>query len=405
MTVRLQAPGVSLALVLGLAPLIGCGAPDDDTPEVVGTEEQAIKGGYTDDFDHAVVGIFDLDNYGTCSGSLIAPNLILTARHCVSNTLGEVNGGVSCDQTYFGGLGQPQDFYVTTLPEMTQNPDDYHRVREVVGVPADNSFCGNDQAILILDANVDPAEAIPLTPRVDSAIATNDPYYAVGFGATNDTGSGVGTRRRRDNLFIDCVADECSQYYTRPTEWVGDTGICGGDSGGPAIDLQNRVIGVTSRGPAGCEDPVYGYVYGWGQWIKDTAIHAAELGGYPPPAWALGAPTDPNFYAPVGQSCIEATECSTNACLNDGVASYCTRPCNDLAPCPEEYACAADIGVCKYVRAPEPPPEPKRRKAAAEPEASSCAMGSRPDPTKPIPWFAGAVALIGLAVARRRRPR
>jgi hypothetical protein len=48
------------------------------------------------------------------------------------------------------------------------------------------------------------------------------------------------------------------------------------------------VIGVASRGDLDCEIAVYGDVSSWAPFIIDTALDAAELGGYEPAAWTSG---------------------------------------------------------------------------------------------------------------------
>ncbi len=391
------------ALVGGIL-FTGCAAPPESSDDVDAVAADAIQGGYTDATDTAVVGIYNLSQGGICTGSLLAPNMVLTARHCVSNTLNEApGGGVVCSQKTAGNPFQGSRFSVNTDPSMSPSGE-WTQGQEVVVLPTDNKFCGNDQAIIILSENVPSTSAVPMVPRVDSPLTKGEVYNAIGFGSTNGSGSGAGTRRRRDNLVVECAEAECSDFaaYVKSTEWIGETGICSGDSGGPAIDLQNRVVGVTSRGGANCSSPIYGSVHSWGDWIKQTALYAAQLGGYEPAPWASGWPTDPLYNLPIGESC----DSGCGLCY-DGV---CTRYCSDeLAPCPEGYACAV-IESGQQVCAVEPEPASDPDPADGDDDdgggndetGGGCSSSGREDPTNPVPWLIGALGLVAL---RRRRGR
>jgi trypsin len=380
--------------------LAACAAEQPSDGARIGETLQPIEGGYVDDFDTQVVGLIHLSNqnFGACSGTLISPNVVLTAHHCVAGSSG--GGGVLCGQTVWYAPYPAGEFYVTTRTSFSQNPGDYHAVLEVVLPTDDPNFCGNDQALLILQSPIDGSEASPAVPRVDVSLNPQEEYYAVGYGQTFDSDQAPsGTRYRRDQLHVQCVGAACNDFGINEKEFLGETAVCSGDSGGPAMDMVGRVSGVASRGAPGCEFPIYSHVFGWGQWIKDTTVYAANLGGLEPPPWATGWPTDPAYSQPVGAACGLPTDCPSNACL-DG---YCTRVCNAQAPCPEQYECQAD-GYCHQI---PQPPATKKKKGTDDEEVGGCAVRDvSSDPTKPIPWrYAPLAALAAAFLARRRHGR
>lgn len=393
-------------LLFAAAAATGCVGDDAPLPELeTGSLSAPIQGGYLDDFDTHVVGLVRLSQggIGGCSGTLIAPNLVLTAQHCVASiSTGEQ---VQCNVSTFSSPYNTASFYVTTRTSFSQNPNDYRQLSNILLPPGGNDVCGYDVALLILDSNVPPEEAIPAVPRVDTKLEGGEMYYAVGYGAQYDQNNAPsGTRYRRDGLITNCVGDLCEppqSYSVHATEWSGDTGICQGDSGGPAFDMLDRVVGVASRGLPGCDAPTYGHVEPWGSWIKEVAIQAAQLGGYEAPTWAYGYPTHPAYSVAIGQACTVPEDCGWG-CHAGG---YCTRPC-DLAPCPEGFVCGADQ-VCE-VPVEAPPPNEGDSDDDGGSASSGCAVSGGvavgADPTKPIPWnplplLLGA-ALLGL---RRRR--
>jgi MYXO-CTERM domain-containing protein len=408
MTLRSLALGAPLLALLAALP--ACADPDD--PEMVGASDEAIMGGAPDPGDPNVVDVVWLtggNSFSECTGSLLAPNMVLTAHHCVSNLNNAVNGAIDCTQTSFTAPDSAGNFLVSTLQFLTMNPSDYHHVSEVVVPPGstNTSFCGVDQAILILADSVQPQEAMPLVPRVDSDVKANDVYTAIGFGGTVQNGTGSGQRRRLGGLKVNCVGEQCVQIYgdqiSAKHELVGDHGTCEGDSGGPALDAANRVVGVTSRGGQGCTSPIYGDVFSWAAWIKQTALHAAKVGGYTAPPWATGWPTDPAFSQPVGAACTAASSCPSNICLGDSAGSYCSRVCEAAAPCPSGYTCATIQGTQICQRIPPPPPKPRATTGGIVSAKSGCSVQAD-DPTTPVPWLTGA-GLAALALLRRRRPR
>jgi MYXO-CTERM domain-containing protein len=395
-------PGLSL--LAGVAVLAGCGAVPGEEGAALGTAGQAIMGGYDDATDTAVVDVLWMSEGAECSGSLLAPNMVLTAHHCVAPVLDDT-AGISCAASSFGATDTTanDNFIVSTTELISMSPSAWHAVSEVLtppmpSPPDGSAFCGYDQAIFILSDLIQPSEAKPLVPRVDSQITDSEEYSAVGFGTTNDV-SGAGQRRRLDDLLVHCVGKDCpAADVSIAHEWVGDHGICEGDSGGPALDTDGRVVGVTSRGAAGCVSPIYGDVYSWADWIKSSALHAATVGGYTAPAWATGYPTDPIYSYPIGAtaSCASASACASGLCLGDSEGSYCTRACETAAPCPGGYTCETvdKQQICERV-----PPT-----TTPTSTSSGCSIEAD-DPTKPVPWSIGVAGLAALALLGRRRRR
>ena len=256
-------------------------------------EQSGIIGGSPDTASHAVVGIV-IGGGTLCTGSLIAPNLVLTARHCVADS-GDQNGAIECGVSMFSPNYDEGDFDVTWDADLRDGipGNTVYGVREI-RTPAPTSVCGNDIALLILDENVDDSVAVPLEPRINDAVETDETFDAVGYGIqdpNDDRGETAGVRKRAGGNTILCVGeDECRGTGATDTEWLAEAHICQGDSGGPGLDHEGRVIGVTSRSDAECSAGLYTGVTGFKTLIVQAAIDAAAIGGYDPPEWAGGAP-------------------------------------------------------------------------------------------------------------------
>jgi MYXO-CTERM domain-containing protein len=294
----------SSVLLLGIASLVlsplSCSSPKGEN--VIRTS-QAIQGGTEDEGDPAVVAILidTAQGLSLCSGSLVAPNLVLTAHHCVANP----PTNLVCGQV-FGTTYAASSFTVTTSYDAAAQI--FNSNNPVVPTPdgvtwfgvgsvtvAGTDICGQDLAALQLSSMI--AGVCPLIPRVDVNATDGESYEAIGFGITSPHGQAAGTRYEVGGMVVQCVSDCDEPTEESPTEeWLGGSsdakGTCEGDSGGPAIDSLGRVMGSVSRGPeAACNSTVYESYYGESAWIESVAATAATAGGYTAAGWVTGGAT------------------------------------------------------------------------------------------------------------------
>jgi MYXO-CTERM domain-containing protein len=337
-----------------------CAVSSNDAPSSSGSSAAPIingtdsPGGGPQD---AVILLVTTDSgFGACSGSLIAPNLVLTARHCVSKTSDKAFG-CDADGNLFGGGTQVSGdhdptainvYYGNTRPQFGNGPVTPAAKGAKIFHNGAKTLCNADIALLLLDAPIDGAQIAPL--RLDAPPVVNETFTAVGWGVTVvDPYPDI--RQQRPNVKIKRVGRYESAIEAVPVnEFLIGEAICSGDSGGPAMATSSgAILGVVSRGGNGTSDPndpAVGCMGGTNFYtrvdgFRDMILQAFEEAGQEP--WLEGGP-DPRL-AKLGVTCGGDGECRSNICL--ATKGVCSQDCSTDA-CPTGYQCGTDNGrkVC-----------------------------------------------------------
>lgn len=211
----------SLAFGAALALPLAAHAEEAKTPRIVGG---VIEGRFP------AVGALVIEGEWFCSGTVIAPRLVLTAAHCLE--------GLSPEDPveFFVGPDANRLSSGRTIPAASAHahPDYLVDDRYDIGV-----------LVLARDAGVTPIPA-RFAPLTDAVLGKTALF--VGYGVTSATGDGG--EKRSVEIPINVLDD----FFVGYDQVVGKN-TCSGDSGGPALmDLGHglEVVGVTSYGDAEC---------------------------------------------------------------------------------------------------------------------------------------------------------
>jgi secreted trypsin-like serine protease len=213
----------------------GCSASDD----VHTRSEPIIQGTRETDAPWAVMVVQQpagSTRVRLCTGTVIAPRAVLTAKHCVFRDTGTGTWATvpTEELTVRTGL----DFRSSTRTLVVTN------VRTTEGPYRDgDGRNGADIAVLLTRDGLDGTPvALSSTPAVEGSMVRIVGYGYTRAGATDPADLGI---VHSGEATVGRV--EANVFSTTGTQWT-----CTGDSGGPALDRGGRLVGVTSIGPSGC---------------------------------------------------------------------------------------------------------------------------------------------------------
>jgi len=247
--------------LLAVACVLSCALPATASAIVGGTDVPA--GQYTN------VAEITLGQLFGCTGTLIAPQWVMTAGHCGSITGAAVSTPAGWPpQAIDVRMGSNQAGQGARFP-----------VSQVIVEPSYLVTSGYDITLLKLAA---PAVGIPSTPVASAAERAiwepGDLQKIVGWGTTSSGGSAPSTLQQASvPVTTDATCGGAYSDFDAATMVCagypqGGTDTCQGDSGGPMFATNAtgalRLTGATSFGQ-GCADPGYPGVYAR---VADTAL-------------------------------------------------------------------------------------------------------------------------------------
>lgn len=307
------------------AVVVGCGEPSGPTPPT--SIRQHVIGGRPsgpDEDTEVFVVAASSGHLLRCTGTLVAPKVVLTARHCV---LLEKSATMAC--TSDGQLADPSDPRGQDLrTEEPENVTVRYGASEAefvtakasqIFVPSDVSVCRNDVAFIVLETELAPRH-VPL--RFDP-IVPGERFRFSGWGYTADGQTELPDAR--SSLDALRVSEVGPGLIPAGTFAIAGNTTCRGDSGGGAWfgdalgGVYSRIEGVLDKNGAvpQCELPEARNIFSMLAPHRALTERAFAAAGLAP--WYEGQPAP--WLLQDGATCTSNDGCRSNLCREGKCAS------------------------------------------------------------------------------------
>lgn len=345
-----------------------------EAPETAFAGQSIIGGSPASDgqFPTVVAVVIDQGRRGMCTGTLVGPDLVLTAAHCIDP----------------GILGMASQDQVTSTTQIVFDATDLQSgdfgdvvdARETIPHTGFNQPGDPDVGLVRLSRALDGRAVSPVNLDPEAA-PVGLSVTMVGYGVTEQGGGGR-------NMFLEnktsssCAAGGVSDGTFLCFSQTDGRGKCSGDSGGPSFANLNgdphTVVGITSFGDQNCE--LFGADMRTDASSDFFRQHAPELlcgdDGYcEESCGADGLPVDPNcsdctvdddceggefcdagFCTPepfnpggLGSECESDADCASGVCASSSDGNLCSSTCDmEASDCPGGFDCvsAGETGAC-----------------------------------------------------------